>query len=414
MISHLESHKFNSLLGHFNNASLVNQKGELLFSKDADPFKTTTSRLVLFQTSKKYLSPKPGDLIMTNDPENGGTSLNRLYFISCLDPNLFLVWDSEFHPIDFKIPLLPLIEAGVVNSAIWSALVESQTFKDDFSLFLKKEFQHLERIKQFKVFIKNISQDIFQKNWFSVCKNIFKTHFETKALGQNEVLYKYKEIVPIKLNTLIDEKQDIKQIQLDFSGTKPFDAQSQFSCASHVIESGLIIELIKFYGLERYLSQPFIDHVKLIMPPRSVITTAHKAGEFNFELQKIVRQLMRFNLNLINAQSKKTDKKFSLYSTHSLRITKGTSTCSIFLSNSRIEFKNLEYFIQKKLNNHDSEYSASLILPPGENGALHVHGVTSTEDHTKRWIKLNQQIITHGQFTIKPGDELSFYWNFSR
>lgn len=414
MISHLESHKFNSVLGQFNNASLVNQKGELIFSKDADPFKTTTSRLVLFQISKKYLAPKVGDLIITNDPENGGTSLSRLYFISCLDTNLFLIWDAEFYPINFKIPLLPLIEAENLNSSIWTALVETQPFKNEFAYFLKQEFQCLERIKQFNGFIKNISKDSFQKDWFNICKNIFKTHFETKALGQNEITYKYKETTPIKINTLIDEKQEIKQIRIDFSGTQTFNSQSGFSCASHVVESGLIIELIKFYGLERYLSQPFLDCVKLIMPPRSIITTAHKAGEYNFELQKIIRQMMKHNLNHINSQTKKAEKKFSLYSTHTLQITKGSTTSSIFLSNSRIEFKNLEYFIQKKLQSQDFEYAATLVLQPGENVVLNIHGVTSTEDQSKRWIKLNQKVITHGLFNIKPGDELSFNWFFNR
>ena len=139
MISHLESHKFSSIISHFKNASIVNNKGELLFSKDTDPFKTTTSRLVLFQIAKKYLSPDVGDVIISNDPENGGTSLSRIYFISCLSTHLFLIWDSEFYPIDFKIPLTPFVEKGKITPFIRMALIEAQPNKEQYAQFFEKE-----------------------------------------------------------------------------------------------------------------------------------------------------------------------------------------------------------------------------------------------------------------------------------
>ncbi len=409
MISHLESHKFSSIISHLQNASLVNAKGELLFSKDADPFKTTTSRLVLFQIAKKYLSLSIGDVLISNDPENGGTSLSRVYFISCLSPNLFLIWDVDFFLIDFKIPLTPLLEKQRTNAFVWSALVDSQPNKEKYATFFNEQIHKFETINKFSDFIKVASDDTFQRQWFLVCKNIFIKHFEAKSFGQSELSYKYKDNVNIKLKVEVDEKQNARFFKVDFSGTSFFQPNN-LSCASHVVESGLIIEFSKYYNLEKYLSQPMLDHIKLILPPKSVVTTAHKLGEFNFELQKMIRQMMRFNLSQINSQTKKKDKKFSLYSTHLLQMNSKDETNLIFLSNSRIHFESLSFFKQKVLQSVDGEYKASLIFNSEQPVRIHLRGICSEEDHSKRWIKINKQPVKHGSFELKKDDEIAFLW----
>lgn len=413
MISHLESHKFNSIVNHFKNASLVNAKGELLFSKDADPFKTTTSRLVLFQIAKKYLSLRVGDVIISNDPENGGTSLSRVYFISCLSANLFLIWDVDFFLVNFKIPLTPFVENHKVNAPIWSALVESQPNKDQYTHFFQDQLNKFKTLHLFSNFIQEASNEDFQKQWFLVSKNIFIKHFEAKSFGQNEISYKYKNDFTIKIKTEVDEKQNLRIFKVDFSGTS-LAQPGAMSCASHVVESGLIIEFSKYYNLEKYLSQPILDHVRLTLPPRSIVTTANKLGEFNFELQKMARQMMKYNLSQINSQTKKTDRKFSLYSTHLLQMTSPTETNLIFLSNSRIQFENLIFFNQKVLQNIDGEYKASLIFNSEDAVQIQLRGISSDEDQSKRWVKINKNTVKHGDFTLKKGDELVFNWKIDK
>ncbi len=411
MISHLESHKFSSIINHFKNASIVNAKGELLFSKDADPFKTTTSRLVLFQIAKKYLSPLPGDVIISNDPENGGTSLSRVFFMSSLSPNLFLIWDSEFYPIDFKIPLTPFVEKGQISSFIWTALIESQPKKEQYVQFFNNEVGKFNTVNKFSDFIKEASREDFQKQWFTVCENIFINHFESKSFGQNELSYKYKTDHLLKLKTEVDVKQNQRYFKVDFSGTSLTRAsQVQISCASHVIESGLIIEFSKYYNLEKYLSQSVLDHVKLILPPKSIVNSSHPLGEYNFELQKMARQMMKFNLTQINAQTKKSDKKFSLYSTHLLQMTSLNETNLFFLSNSRIQFENLISFNQKILQNTDGEYKACLVYISDDPLILRLSGISSEEDQGKRWLRINKDLVKHGTFELKKGDELIFNW----
>jgi len=406
MATHLDSHKFLSLLSPFKNASLMNSKGELLFSKDADSFKTTTSRIVLFQVVKKYLPPQVGDIIISNDPENGGTQLNRVFFISCLHSNLYIVWDAEFNEIHFKIPLTPLVEKNKKNPIIWSALIEAQTAKDKFQRFFEAQINKLSLIKVFDNFIATFSSDTFQKSWFSVTKAVFEDHFNLKSYGQHQLAVQYRQ-KQIKMTTTADEKLDAKLFTLDLSGTSPAD---EFSCASHVVESGLMIEISKFYQLEKALSQPILDKVKLLLPPKSVVSKAIPTGEYNFELQKLTRQMIRHCLGQMNIQGKKTLQKFNMYSTYYLSMNSAKIDYSNFLSNSRIDFEYKDLFEKRIFKHFDREYQGHLVYELSEPTLLSIYGISSPEDQDIRWIKVNDQRVHHGVFKIQKGDTISFKW----
>ncbi len=411
VLSHLESYKLSSLLGHFKNASLLNKKGDLLFSKDADPFKTTTSRIVLFQIVKKYLQFKVGDIFISNDPENGGTSYNRVFFISCLAENLFLIWDSECLLIDFKIPLSPLTESTKINTLLWAALIDSSSFKAEFSAFFNHNIKNYNKLFSFKTYINEISSDSFQKQWFTLAKNLFNKKFDSKSFGESSLMIKYKEQQTIKLNLLIDEKQNIRTVKCDFANTSlVLTGQNQLSTASHVVESGLVIELIKFYNLENFLAQPILDHFKIILPPKSILSNAHKTGNYNFELQKVSRQIMKKNLVTINSIEKKKDGLLNMYSTYLMQIRCQAKTHNIFLSNSRIQFDQLNLFEQKVMQNLDGTYHTELVFKSEQIGNLSVFGIQSEYDHSKRWIKLNNSTAKVGDYTLKNGDTLSFGW----
>ena len=57
--SHLDYYYFEALLKKYDNASILNAQGELLYSKDTALETTLTSRLVVFQNVKKYLKLSP-------------------------------------------------------------------------------------------------------------------------------------------------------------------------------------------------------------------------------------------------------------------------------------------------------------------------------------------------------------------
>lgn len=406
MAEHLNSYKFLSFLSNFKNASILNAKGELIFSKDADPFKTTTSRIVLFQIAKKYLSPKVGDIIISNDPENGGTQLNRVFFVSCLHNNLFVVWDAEFNEINFKIPLMPLIEQHKKNSMIWGALIEAQPKASSFKNFFEDQFDKLQQTQVFQKFITVIASEIFQKTWFTSTRSIFEDHFSLKSFGSCQLALQYRGKA-IKMAVTADEKQGIKSFTLDLSGTALAD---QFSASSHVVESGLVIEISKFYNLERCLSQPVLNQIKLLLPPKSVVSKSIPTGEYNFELQKLTRQMTRYCLGQLNTQTKKNDKRFSMYSTAYLSLHSDQHESSSYLSNSRIDFQALPLFEKKSFSHKDKDYSGCLLYNSELASVLHLYGIQSGEDANQRWIKLNGESIHHGKFQLKKGDELSFQW----
>jgi hypothetical protein len=406
MSTHLDSHKFLALLSPFKNASIINSKGELIYSKDADSFKTTTSRIVLFQIAKKYLSPKPGDIIVSNDPENGGTQLNRIFFICSLHTNLFIVWDAELNEVQFKIPLTPLVEANKKNQMIWQVLIESQPAAEKFKTFFEKQISKMNQVQVFKKFILSVASDSFQKTWFNLTKSIFEDHFSLKSYGQHQLSIKYRG-QQIKINVDADEKQNIKSFKLDFSGT---EMANHFACASHVVESGLMIEISKYYHFERCLSQPILDHLKLLLPPQSIVSKSIPNGEYNFELQKLTRQMMKHCLNQMNIQGKKSEKKFLVYSTAYLSLNSEQIQLSNFLSNSRIDFLVSDLFDKKVLTHTDRDYKATLTYRLDKPSHLNIYGVKSITDTDTRWIKLNGEIVHHGQFTLKKNDELSFCW----
>lgn len=406
MATHLDSHKFLALLSPFKNASIINNKGELIYSKDADSFKTTTSRIVLFQIAKKYLSPNTGDIIISNDPENGGTQLNRIFFICCLHNNLFVVWDAELNEVQFKIPLTPLVESNKKNAMIWQALVESQPAADKFKNFFEKQIQKMSQMQVFKKLITSISTDAFQKTWFKLTKSIFEDHFSLKSYGQHQLLIQYRN-QQLKINTEADEKQNIKSFKLDLSGTA---LANQFSCASHVVESGLMIEISKFYHFEKCLSQPILDQFKLILPPKSVVSKSNATGEYNFELQKLTRQMVKHCLNQMNIQGKKVEKKFNVYSTAYFSINSEHLQFSNFLSNSRIDFLIGDLFDKQMLHHSERDYKAILKYRLEKPTQLNLYGVRSPTDIDTRWIKINGELAHHGSFLLKKNDEVSFGW----
>lgn len=404
--------KFNALLGVYRNASLVNSKGELISSKDASPLKTTTSRLVLFQIAKKYLLPKPGDVVICNDPLNGGTALHRLYFIGCLRPNLFIIWDDEFLTLDIKIPLTPVIEKHRKNEMIWGALLAAQQYPDHFEAFLNKNMQSFFDLEKHKAFLDEAASEIFQKNWFKITDSVFKEHFNHKALGSSQLNCSYKDF-NYKLELKIEEKQNNQQqIQVDFSSLNRSAAATAFSAASHVVESGLLIEISKHYNVERFLSQPILDRIRLVLPPNSALTKAHPTGEYNFEIQKMTRQFIRHTLSLLSAQEKKGAKKFDLYSTYLIQYKSGPHFGQAYLSNSRVEFENLDLFNIKSFYNLDGQLKGD-ITTPSEEIQIRVMGVSANEDKTVRWIKVNESLYSGSQefkTSISKNDSLKFHW----
>lgn len=401
---HLDYHYFQSFLNHFKNASLVNLNGELLFSRDSELCSTTTSRLVSYQIVKKYLKLNPGDIFITNDPENGGYSYSKVFFISALTENLFLIWSDDVSQVQFKIPLSPLVEAHKKNTMLWSAMIDPHPQKTSLSWFFDEQIAHYTSCFRATPYLDFLSEPDFQHIWFKTCKDEFERQFDLRAQGQADLSLKYHDKL-IKMGLGIEEKQNQRTITIDFSNTQLAEKRC---AASHVIESAMIQEFVYHYKLHQFLSQPILNQIKLMMPPKSVVSKAHNTGEHNFELQGVIRQMLKHLLTQLS--SSKKGEKFALKSEAQLNFIADSNVRAGFLLDESFSLEDLTQFFKPttmsmKENNYHGEY-----VVKGADLTLDTFYLYSEFDHNKRFIKINNKSIKSGRHQLKENDQLSIHW----
>lgn len=403
---HLDYYYFQSFLNQFQNASLVNDQGELLFSKDTDLCSTTTSRLVSFQIVKKYLSLSPGDIFITNDPENGGYNYSKIFFISALTENLFLIWCNETNFIQFKIPLSPLLEGHKKNPMLWSALIETHPEKEALSCFFEKQIEYFSSCFKATPYLDFLSEPDFQKIWFNTCKAEYDRQFDLRAQGQTEVNVKHADH-NLKIVLKIEEKQNQRTLNIDFSNTS---LAQGMSAASHVIESAMIQEFVYHYKLHQFLSQPILNQIKLIMPPKSIISKAHPQGEYNFELQSLIKQIFKHLLSQMSS-SKKTESKFTIKSEAYLSFSDDVTTYNGFLLDTHFMLDDVSKLFKPKIMcMKDNNYTCEFEFVSDKNLDLNAFYLHSTLDNNKRHLKINNKAVLAGKHSFKNGDTLSISW----
>lgn len=342
--------KFQNLIAQFTTSypsfALINGDGQLLFSKDSRSEYLTTTRLVAFQIIKKYLKPKVNDLFILNDPENGGFNLTKIIFLASLHENLYLVWDADFNRIDFKIPPTPLYENGQKNAFVWSALIESQPDSEVMKAFFEKEKSCLDSLLKQKETLLFLSFAKNQTAWLKASTDIFDTQFASKALGSVEGSFKNAAHQLIKLKISIEERQNIKSFTLDFTNTT---LATDYSAASHVVESGLIQRIIQYYQVENFFSQAILDKVKIILPPKSIVSKAHPRGEWNSEIQAICAQLCSHNLTQLNSQTRKNSSAFEVSPELKFEFIFNSNVYAMSLDCKNIQVEEIEKLVTQKM-----------------------------------------------------------------
>lgn len=403
---HLDFYYFQSFLNHFQNASLVNLNGELLFSKDSDLCSTTTSRLVSYQIVKRYLTLNPGDIFITNDPENGGYNYSKVFFISALTKNLFLIWSDDLNQVQFKIPLSPLVEAHKKNTMLWSAMIDSHPENQSLSAFFDQQIEHYTSCFRATPYLDFLSETDFQQIWFSTCKAEFDRQFDLRAQGQTELSVKHCDKL-IKTVLKIEEKQNQRTINIDFSNTHLAD---KMCAASHVIESAMIQEFVYFYKLHNFLSQPILNQIRLIMPPKSVVSKAHPQGDHNFELQSLIKQVFKHLLQQLSS-SKKGDAKFTIKSEAHLSFSESSLVKRGFLLDQHFSLDDTnELFMPATMSMKDNHFHCELTVLPKKKITLDTFCLFSDVDHSKRNIKINNKTIHSGRYVLNENDQLSLHW----
>jgi len=400
------------LTQNLSSFSIVNDTGQLLFSKDAQLECLSTSRLVSFQIVKKYLKPKPLDLIILNDPENGGFSLTKIIFVACLSENLNLIWHEDLNIVDFKIPPTPLFEGNQKNSFVWSALVENHPESNLLRNFFEQQKAKLDFIVSQKQHIQTLSQAKNQMAWLKASQEIFEAQFSNKALGSSECSYKTPTQQLIKLKLIVEEKQNIRLLTLDFTNTS---VATDYSAASHVVESGLIQKIIQFYQIENFFSQAVLDKIKVILPPKSIVSKAHPRGEWNHEIQSICSQLCLFNFNQLNSQARKNNTVFEVSTELKFDLVSSPKNYSLSFDCKGAALEGFEILLSQHqihlLECNRGEQNIHLKFEVGDSIKPTLQIKSKLFPEGKDWIfKINNQTPSARKIQLQPKDQIQISW----
>ncbi len=396
----------------FSSFSIMNQEGQLLFSKDSGRDCLTTTRLVAFQIVKKYLKPRPFDLIILNDPENGGFSFTKIIFITALNENLYLVWEKDLGVIDFKIPPTPLYENNLKNNFVWTALVDDHPEAVVLKSFLENEKKHLDQISAHLENIQALSAQKNQALWLKTSQEIFEHQFSNKPHGSAECSYRLGPTQMIKLKLLIEQRQNIRLITLDFTNTS---LAQGYSASSHVVESGLIQKLIQFYQIENFFSQAILDKIKIILPPKSIVSKADPRGEWNSEIQSICAQLCAFDIAQLNAQSRKGSLAFDLAPELKFDLITQHARNSMTLEPKHVLLEGLEDMVTQHqirlLECHRSEQHIHLKFEVLGNSQTTLQIKSRLFNETKDYVfKINDSATFDRKILLKEKDQVQILW----
>ena len=401
------------LLGPFQSSSLITDDGKLLGSADTAELQSSTSRLVVFQIAKKYLNPQIGDLVILNDPDNGGLNYQNIFFTTRLTDRLYLVFVKEISGIQFKIPPTPLFEKGAKNRTIWPFLVDQHPQAAQLSVFFEGQWNQVSALKNMNLALSELSIVKNQQSYLKVIQTIFDRHFSNKALGQNEVICKLNATEFVKLKLAIDEKQSQRSISADFSQCS---GAQKISAASHIIESCLVKALADHYDMTEFISQPLLDRIKLSLPPQSIVSKAHPLGSHNLLLQKIVSEQVGYLLSTLSRQTKTMaafklipEFKIALKINHRLHLISGNSK--------RLQFHDLDYLIQSHqviplaAQNTDGKIKLKLKIKSAVDMMLVPQLLLS--DYPQDFLSVSGRAVSaNAETLLKQDDVLEINWNF--
>lgn len=398
-------------LENFSGASLVNNDGILLASIDQSLEKLITTRLVAFQIIKKYLSPKPLDLFIMNDPENGGYGFSKIIFVAALDPNLYLIWNDDCSLIDFKIPPTPIYEKNKKNQFVWSALVEANPNSKFLSAFFENKKKMIDDLSLHHEIIQQLSAVKSQNAWLKSTQEIFDQQLQNKAFGSFECSYKLKKNQQlIKLKLTAEDRQTVRLLLLDFSNTSP---ASDYHAASHIIESGLIQQIVRFYEVSDFLNQAILDKIRITLPPKSIVSKSQTAGEYNHEIQSICGQLCWYNLQQLNSQSRKAATAFELEPEVHIDFVHPEQTSSFNFYQKNLSISGLEDLLQKKtislekMQKTDQQITLKFQILENLQQFLKIKTHLLINE-IEPVVKINQKVADAGKHLLKQNDVIEF------
>lgn len=399
-------------LQKYASCSLINADGALLYSKDTQPDKLTTTRLVSFQIVKKYLNPQPSDIFILNDPENGGYQYTKLIFISCITSNLYLVWDEDYFQINYKIPPTPLYDQGKKNEFVWQALTAANKHPEELECFLEYQKHRFDKALGLSELVKDIGNPKNQQIWLKASQNVFDFQFNNKAHGSFEAQHRLTTGACIKLKFSAEEKQNLRILTIDFTNTQ---SCPQIHAASHVIESALVKKIIDYYEINDFFTQAILDKIRVLLPPKSVVSKPQISGLNNYELQTVCAQMCEYNLLNLNSHQRKNQAQFALANFINFEIYNEFHHSKNFLTGSCVSLNLFEDLADKNLIKLEilkkTDQSNHIAFEVVDTQDLHLRiNNHYIEDKTAHAILVNKNFVNKGNFILKKDDQVEIVW----
>lgn len=302
-------------LRHERSAALLTTEGEIVHSKSDLGFETPGFRSTV-EGALKYISTKPGDIIVTNDPYSGGSFLHRYNFllVLCLpemnsagfvlcvrkDYSVRLNPCAKLDEEGLRIPPTPIYQNKQLITPIINAMSMHPLCAQGFSDWLGEV---VEELKDSHTKWQNLHKNLRMPFSVNQVKKFisFSRHFAVERIseraqgeGRSEVRLDSGEIVKLRLDV-----QD-GNVRADFSGTTAgvqcfvpdgatfgacYDALSDFYDMKTLRNSGTftVLQVIKPMGCFLNAKYPASTHLGL----RSGVAAVKLA--MNLALRQIIK-----------------------------------------------------------------------------------------------------------------------------
>ncbi|WP_413288542.1 hydantoinase B/oxoprolinase family protein [Bdellovibrio sp. HCB337] len=217
-------------------AALISREGDILHAKSDLGFEVTGFKY-LTENSLKYISLKPGEILITNDSYSGGSFLHRYSFLMPLTsaegthPGLLLCVRREFAPglnisakLDdegLRIPPTPIFQGGQLVTPIIEAMSMHPLCPQGFKAWLQNTVAELGDLhKKWMALEKNCKFSLTSneiKKFISFSQKYSADKIQEKAQGESRAEVRLDSGEVLKLHLEVHNGL----VKADFSGSSP-------------------------------------------------------------------------------------------------------------------------------------------------------------------------------------------------
>jgi hypothetical protein len=161
-----------------------------------------------------------------------------------------------------------------------------------------------------------------------------------------------------------------------------------------------------------------LDKIKIILPPKSIVSKAHSSGEYNLEIQSICQQLFTFNLSQMNSQTRKINSVFELAPELKFDFLSNLIRVPLHLDQKIAALDQLQILLNSgqlkalHLSRHDSVLKIQLLVQGSETLQIKVKSFLLTESKDFSF-KINHKSLTERMVALKENDIVDLEWKIS-